>query len=52
MNLTQKLADDARRLDHVQELKQNNSNIGIEQLITTVYSDYNVLNKENKMQAN
>lgn len=48
---TEKLADDARRLDHVQELKENNPNIGIEQLVATVYADWNVLTKEGKKSA-
>ncbi|NET46638.1 hypothetical protein [Okeania sp. SIO2B3] len=48
---TEKLADDARRLDHVQELRENNPNIGIEQLIATVYADWNVLTKEGKKSA-
>ncbi|NEO52588.1 MAG: hypothetical protein F6K54_05570 [Okeania sp. SIO3B5] len=46
-----KLADDARRLDHVQELRENNPNIGIEQLVATVYADWNVLTKEGKKSA-
>lgn len=48
---TEKLADDARRLDHVNELRKNNPQIGIEQIIATVYYDWNVLTKEGNKSA-